>query len=947
MLLGDVLNKDELSSLVIAELKEFGIKFRKEKKTKSAQEKCCRRIFRMPLAALELTDVVLASGGVVQIPKFVADACQRILEQVETEGLFRKAGSANRQKEIRVGLEAGLPLGRLHHVIDVANVLKSFFRELPEPLIPPSIQEPLLRSLLAGERGTKPLLMTCLLLPMLNINTLAFFMQFLHTVSLSSHRNKMTTDNLAILFTPGLMPLADISGVRFANHVKVVKLLIEKSELIGVLPESIAEKLNHLAAKTPSGADKKKKKRRSGMFNGLRKIVGVIGSAENLDSTAENEPATPCLSKSAKKRKLADVSAFSAKKKKDLLALFPENEGVLPNTPFSEKETKKTRLSLGGRKVAKSSSSTSANGLPVERRWSMVGPGWNRKKHSQTEFDRKVEASNPSLSPIMSAPCIVDVDSPKENTPVETFEKDEDKTLSITEPTNAVCDYDFVRIPKSEYEAIKERVSAIETRISQEFGSVRDCILRSSSSDLDNSLSGPEKVLNKFEKTMEEAGNVTSPQTELLAKRLSRELKIRGSEEHKVIRSPSARKIGTMRRRSRENVKLARNKTWHISNKVTEVQPNIEVRNGVVPFYPKSNLKRGRPNTVFTGLHQPGSISKMEEDNIDDNNLNEGEKWTSAEIFFNNTNGAKRRSIGVQSTTDAIVEENAETNEFKTPAKRPKSNDETPMYITTINLNEAKTPMLPPKSTVKKASVSKSHSKIEPKNIQKPVPEDGLQGRASIARLRSQNAGMVMAKAKLFDELGSDVDKPKLPLRANENRRKSSIYQNKISSHNEANNCYLVPYKNLITQMPKDRMSDFSSAKTPRRKVTPKSPGYVQKRQMQKLSLSRQVIQNRATIENIVNDIENVSNNSDGNVKNNSLSRSANSGRKSSNADSPYCNTPRIKKPLQVNSPRRFVKTPRGQSNTSGGRRTPLKATPVGTRCSPRLKLQSENKYTS
>lgn len=37
MLLGDVLNKDELSSLVIAELKEFGIKFRKEKKTKSAQ----------------------------------------------------------------------------------------------------------------------------------------------------------------------------------------------------------------------------------------------------------------------------------------------------------------------------------------------------------------------------------------------------------------------------------------------------------------------------------------------------------------------------------------------------------------------------------------------------------------------------------------------------------------------------------------------------------------------------------------------------------------------------------------------------------------------------------------------------------------------------------------------------------------------------------------------
>lgn len=56
----------------------------------------------MHLHLLELTDVVLANGGIVQVPQFVADACARILEHVDTEGIFRKAGSSLRQKEIKV-----------------------------------------------------------------------------------------------------------------------------------------------------------------------------------------------------------------------------------------------------------------------------------------------------------------------------------------------------------------------------------------------------------------------------------------------------------------------------------------------------------------------------------------------------------------------------------------------------------------------------------------------------------------------------------------------------------------------------------------------------------------------------------------------------------------------------------------------------------------------------
>lgn len=53
------------------------------------------------------------------------------------------------------------------------------------------------------------------------------------------------------------------------------------------------------------------------MFNGFRKqLLGAIGSStENLDDSHEMDTlSTPCINKS-KKRKVAEASAFSSKKK--------------------------------------------------------------------------------------------------------------------------------------------------------------------------------------------------------------------------------------------------------------------------------------------------------------------------------------------------------------------------------------------------------------------------------------------------------------------------------------------------------------------------------------------------------------------------------------------------------------------------------------------------------
>lgn len=234
----------------------------------------------------------------------------------------------------QAGLESGIPLGKSHHVIDVANIIKTFFRDLPEALLPcGNVQEALIRCLIGGGNDDKvhKLMMTCLLLPPLTLNTLAYFMQFLHTVSMHADKNKMTTENLALILMPSIMPITESIQQRFNSHVRVLQLLIEHSQQIGLIPEAILGQLkddigSNASMLMSNVTDKKKKKRRSGsltrMFNGFKKMVSAIGSSENLDKTdekCENDPTltigTPCLSKSAKKRKVTEGNAFSAKKK--------------------------------------------------------------------------------------------------------------------------------------------------------------------------------------------------------------------------------------------------------------------------------------------------------------------------------------------------------------------------------------------------------------------------------------------------------------------------------------------------------------------------------------------------------------------------------------------------------------------------------------------------------
>lgn len=368
---------------------------------------------------------------------------------------------------------------------------------------------------------------------------------------------------------------------------------------------------------------------------------------------------------------------------------------------------------------------------------------------------------------------------------------------------------DYVKIPKTEYEEIKNRVSAIERRISVELQNAG--VEEDSDNSIDHSVKNVQYV---YEKTLVEAEPL-SPTTDHLARRLSKELKIRRSCDQKVYRSPSARKIGSLRRRSRElekqNVKLARNKTWHIhSDEKTVVNspksshifssparlPNVNTE--------RSSVLSQKTTTRAASFH--GSPLKLNA------TISSNGSWVTAEEFFSHS-GESEFSL-----------ENS---------------------------------------------------------------------RASLAKLRSQNAGMVMEKAKLFDGL-SDVKVRKSKAC---NNRKIGTHRSQVSKPLRA----------------EDKLTGKKSVSPMKRKS--RSPNIIKQRQ-------KENGQEKENIAAKTDDGRNMEKVSFGVLKECNRVETP-----SGNANAAHARTtPLIKKSLKVRSPRRLCRTPK---ITTDRIRTPLRAEPL------------------
>ncbi|XP_053836286.1 rho GTPase-activating protein 11A-like isoform X2 [Vidua macroura] len=274
------------------------------------------------------------------IPSFLVDTCEYLEEHVHTEGLFRKSGSLVRLKALKSKLDQGGNCLSAALPCDVAGLLKQFFRELPEPILPPNLQEGLFKAQqLGNQKKTATVLLSCLMADR-TIAALRYFFNFLRTVSLRSNENKMDSSNLAVIFAPNLLHSNENEKMSTSTEKKirlqaaVVETLIDHAAEIGQVPEFILEKIPSMLGvdvfqSTPSlwGQEDSENESPNECKRRKHRSVGVLSSV------------TPVVLTPSTKRKLpADCSqGLSSKKRRSFKHNFAFE--FLPSSIFNSSST--------------------------------------------------------------------------------------------------------------------------------------------------------------------------------------------------------------------------------------------------------------------------------------------------------------------------------------------------------------------------------------------------------------------------------------------------------------------------------------------------------------------------------------------------------------------------------------------------------------------------------
>ncbi|XP_053522196.1 rho GTPase-activating protein 11A isoform X2 [Artibeus jamaicensis] len=332
------------------------------KRKETAATEIVGKIFGVPLNALPHS--LVPEYG--HIPSFLVDACTSLEEHIHTEGLFRKSGSVIRLKALKEkldhgdsGLSSALPC-------DIAGLLKQFFRELPEPILPADLHEALFKAqeLGTGQKNEATLLLSCLM-PDCTVDTVRYFFNFLRNVSLRCSENKMDSSNLAVIFAPNLLQTSGGHEKMSTNTEKklrlqaaVVQTFIDYASDIGHVPDFILEKIPAMLGveglcATPSlegfeegeyetPIDYKRKRRQSvgnfvsGALSKLKynRTPSITPQQERIAQLSESPV---ILTPNAKRKLPVDSYGFSSKKRKSIKHNF--NFELLPSNPFSTSST--------------------------------------------------------------------------------------------------------------------------------------------------------------------------------------------------------------------------------------------------------------------------------------------------------------------------------------------------------------------------------------------------------------------------------------------------------------------------------------------------------------------------------------------------------------------------------------------------------------------------------
>ncbi|KAJ0033764.1 hypothetical protein NQD34_000871 [Periophthalmus magnuspinnatus] len=167
-----------------------------------------RNVFGVPLQVIVQRTGQPLPQGIQQAMRYLRNHC---LDQV---GLFRKSGVKSRIQALRQMNEAsGADGGGVNYegqsAYDVADMLKQYFRDLPEPLLTSKLSETFLQiyQYMPKELRLQAARAAVLLLPDENREALRSLLCFLSDVTANVSENQMTPTNLAVCLAPSLFHL--------------------------------------------------------------------------------------------------------------------------------------------------------------------------------------------------------------------------------------------------------------------------------------------------------------------------------------------------------------------------------------------------------------------------------------------------------------------------------------------------------------------------------------------------------------------------------------------------------------------------------------------------------------------------------------------------------------------------------------------------------------------
>uniref|UniRef100_H3B3Z0 Rho GTPase activating protein 17 n=1 Tax=Latimeria chalumnae TaxID=7897 RepID=H3B3Z0_LATCH len=173
------------------------------------------------------------------------EACVMMLLEtgMKEEGLFRIAAGASKLKKLKAALDCSTSqLEEFyfdpHAVAVLKGALKSYLRELPEPLMSFHLYEEWKQATNITDQDTKLqfLWTTCSKLPKPNHANFRYLIKFLAKLSQSSDINKMTPSNIAIVLGPNLLwaknegTLAEMAAATSVHVVAIIEPIIQHAD---------------------------------------------------------------------------------------------------------------------------------------------------------------------------------------------------------------------------------------------------------------------------------------------------------------------------------------------------------------------------------------------------------------------------------------------------------------------------------------------------------------------------------------------------------------------------------------------------------------------------------------------------------------------------------------------------------------------------------------------